>query len=338
MLRRTITTVILFALAILLIITAWPVFFSLQRSSGVAQLVAFRGPTILVAIIVAFLVTLIALSRRGFDGHAKVFVALLVLFAVANAGILFTRGFGDTTFAARGKSDLTVMAWNTLGGKPGAQVISDLAVRSNADIISLPETSKTTADAVATLMTAAGHPMTAHSIELNKPFIARSTSVLISTALGSYTIDTKMGSTRPLPTVILRPAVPTSPVIVAVHAIAPSSVADTVKWESDLNWLNGICTSNNVVMAGDFNATVDHLLDIGAQAGSVLGNCKDAGLDSKNAAVGSWPTSLPALLGTPIDHVMYTNNWRVSGMQIVQNLDTAGSDHRPIIVQLAHAA
>lgn len=338
MIRRIVTTVILFALAVLLFIVAWPVFFTLERTFGVAQVLAFRGGSIAVAIILALLVFLVAVSRRGFDRHAKVFVALLVIFAIANAGILFTRGFGETTFAAKGKSDLTVMAWNTLGGTPGAQTIADLAVKSQADIVALPETSKATADAVAALMTAAGHPMTPYSIELDKPFIARSTSVLVSTKLGGYTIDSKVGSTSPLPTVVLRPVVPTAPVIVAVHAVAPNTTADTVKWASDLNWLNGACSSTNVVMAGDFNATIDHLLDVGAQPGAVLGSCTDAGLESKNAAVGSWPTSLPALLGTPIDHVMYTANWRVSGMQVIENLDTVGSDHRPIIAQLTRVS
>ena len=87
-------------------------------------------------------------------------------------------------------------------------------------------------------------------------------------------------------------------------------------------------------MAGDFNSTLDHLAGFATGSGNTLGNCTDAALQSKNAAVGTWPTSIPALLGSPIDHVMVTDNWRVTGMRVVQDRDAAGSDHRPIVVQL----
>ncbi|MCU1583401.1 MAG: endonuclease/exonuclease/phosphatase family protein, partial [Microbacteriaceae bacterium] len=102
----------------------------------------------------------------------------------------------------------------------------------------------------------------------------------------------------------------------------------------DLAWLNTICESKNVIVAGDFNSTLDHLAGLGADASHTLGNCTDAALKTGNAAVGTWPTAIPALLGAPIDHVMVTDDWRVTGMRVVQNLDTAGCDHRPIVVQL----
>ena len=56
-----------------------------------------------------------------------------------------------------------------------------------------------------------------------------------------------------------------------------------------------------------------------------------------NAAVGTWPTMLPALIGAPIDHVLATPNWRVSGMRVIASHDGYGSDHRPILVQLSPA-
>jgi endonuclease/exonuclease/phosphatase family metal-dependent hydrolase len=68
-----------------------------------------------------------------------------------------------------------------------------------------------------------------------------------------------------------------------------------------------------------------------------LGECSVGGACSGFAAVGSWASSLPALIGTPIDHVMTTSNWRVTGMRVIQKEDTAGSDHRPIVAQLQHA-
>jgi len=73
---------------------------------------------------------------------------------------------------------------------------------------------------------------------------------------------------------------------------------------------------------------------LASSADTTLGACADAGLASGNGAVGTWPTTLPALAGSPIDHVMATVNWRVTGMRVVQDLDTGGSDHRPVVVQL----
>ncbi len=84
-------------------------------------------------------------------------------------------------------------------------------------------------------------------------------------------------------------------------------------------------------MAGDFNATLDHFARFSV-GGAHFGECRDAAALTGNAAVGTWPTDLPALLGTPIDHVLSTPNWRVSGARV---LDAPGSDHRALLAQLS---
>ena len=63
----------------------------------------------------------------------------------------------------------------------------------------------------------------------------------------------------------------------------------------------------------------------------------DAASATDNAAVGTWPTALPALLGAPIDRVLATENWRVTGMRVIQSHDSHGSDHRPVLAQLTPA-
>ena len=45
-----------------------------------------------------------------------------------------------------------------------------------------------------------------------------------------------------------------------------------------------------------------------------------------------------ALLGAPIDHVMATPDWTVTGSVVMRTLDGSGSDHRPIVVQLERTA
>lgn len=83
--------------------------------------------------------------------------------------------------------------------------IATLGIHSGADIVSLPETTKTTADAVAALMTSAGLP------------------------------------------------------------------SEFAYWESDLHWLARTCGASDTIMTGDFNATLDHLVGLGAAGGQSLG-------------------------------------------------------------------
>lgn len=109
------------------------------------------------------------------------------------------------------------------------------------------------------------------------------------------------------------------------------------EWRSDLQWLADQCASDNVILAGDFNATLDHMTGMGVDGGT-LGRCHDTASESGNGGVGTWPTDAPALLGAPIDHVMATPDWTVSGSVVMRSLDGSGSDHRPIVVQLERTA
>jgi endonuclease/exonuclease/phosphatase (EEP) superfamily protein YafD len=63
-----------------------------------------------------------------------------------------------------------------------------------------------------------------------------------------------------------------------------------------------------------------------------MGYCYDAAARTGNGAAGTWPSSIPELLGSPIDHVLATSNWRISGSAVIDK--TEGSDHRPLVVQL----
>ena len=161
--------------------------------------------------------------------------------------------------------------------------------------------------------------------------------MLVSTALGEYVQDAAAGSTGQLPSIVAKPVSGTGPTLIAVHPVAPIP-GELATWNSDLDWLASACRGENVIMAGDFNSTLDHYSRLPHDSGTTIGDCTDAGTLSGNAAVGTWPASLPPLLGTPIDHVMLTDNWRVSGMRVVESLDGAGSDHRPVLVQLSVAS
>lgn len=342
MLTRFVFALVIVAIATTLLICAWPQLLGLENTWIFAQIVSLRGLAAVVALACAFVVAVVSVASRGFRAFGTSVAVLLLIFAIVNAGILLNRGIGLTPVQNATTDSVSILSWNTQGAKPGATVIANLAVTSNADVISLPETTEDVGVDVATAMRAAGRPMWVHTIAYDLDFHARSTTLLISPRLGDYHVVSggqshSTGNTMVLPTVVARPSSGTGPTIVSVHAVSPTS-GEMANWRMDLKWLAGQCSDQNVIMAGDFNATLDHLWGLGSNPATTLGNCTDAATRAGYGGVGTWPTTLPPLLGTPIDHVMATPNWKVDGMRVIDSHDTAGTMHRPILVRLSPAA
>ena len=337
MFRRLLAALLLIVFAAAVLVLSWPQLFSLHRVAGIAQLTSFRGAATIGAAALLVVLLVLATASRRFRRLGLCLSALALVFILLNAAVLASRGFGGSALPARAATDLTVVAWNTLGGAPGPDAIATLAIDFDADIVALPETTEATAKAVAERMTAAGLPMVSHTVAHGHISPSRSTSVLISTTLGGYHLDEAAGSTSTLPSLVMVPDSGTGPTIVAAHPVAPLP-SELQNWNRDLRWLAGACPSGNVILAGDFNATLDHLAGLGTTLGTTVGACTDAALRAHSAAVGTWPTGVPALLGAPIDHVMTTKNWKVVGMRVIENLDAAGSDHRPIVARLRSAS
>ena len=93
---------------------------------------------------------------------------------------------------------------------------------------------------------------------------------------------------------------------------------------------------SDVVVAGDLNSTLDHWSRFGSDVG--LASCHDAARAVGAAALGTWPTRMPSVLGSPIDHVLATDAWEVVGFRVIDAEDGSGSDHRPVVAQLRPAA
>ncbi|WP_213813842.1 endonuclease/exonuclease/phosphatase family protein [Glaciihabitans sp. dw_435] len=334
MIRRVLTAVILVVVAVILLVIAWPQLFHAEWLPLIVQVVSLRAVCVAIAIALLVLLAVVAAVFRRSRRFVSSVAILIVVFCVISLAVLSTRGFGGETFAAKTPTDLTVVSWNTLGDAPGAGAIATLALAEKADIITLPETSRAMGVEVATLMGKGGRPMWAYTNSFDEISKSRSTTLLISAALGTYTVQEDRGNTSVLPTVIATPDSGAGPTIIAVHPVAPQ-LAELSHWRSDLTWLASQCDGANTIMAGDFNSTVDHYGRLTSGAGKNFGQCADGAVAMKSAAIGTWPTKLPPLLGTPIDHVMATKNWTFTGMRVVQNLDDSGSDHRPIVAQLS---
>ncbi|MEV7693374.1 endonuclease/exonuclease/phosphatase family protein [Microbacterium sp. NPDC089189] len=317
-------------------ILTWPDFFRLEQAFPLAQIISFRLLVLAgfaVLMVVALLMAAARPVRRFFLGLAVLSLAAVV----ANGAIVVQRGTGADALPEKTESSVRVMTWNTAGDATSAATIAQTAVALGADIVTLPETTIETGAEVAVAMRDLGQPMWAHHTEYGTDgWAADSTTILISPELGTYSViaSSQDGSsnTSTVPSAVAMPTSGEGPIVVAAHAVAPrqSAMGD---WRHDLQWLADQCSAGNVIMAGDFNATLDHMRRLGTDGGD-LGICRDAAATTGNGSVGTWPTDIPALAGAPIDHVLASPEWTATGSVVLRALDDAGGDHRPLVVQL----
>jgi endonuclease/exonuclease/phosphatase (EEP) superfamily protein YafD len=328
---------VLFAIASAVL--TWPAFFRVERTFPVTQVIAFR--TVVVGVFgVLMLVFLLFAVIRPLRRLLLPLALVSALALAVNVFVVVDRGIGAATLPEKTADSIRVMSWNTAGDATSAQTVAQTAVAMSADVVSLPETTIETGEQVAIAMRELGQPMWAYHTEYGTDgWAADSTTLLISPGLGDYAViessEDGSSNTSTVPSVVAMPTSGDGPIIVAAHAVAPRQDA-MAGWRHDLRWLADQCAEDDVIMAGDFNATIDHMSRLGT-AGGDLGRCRDAALATDNGAVGTWPTSLPALVGAPVDHVMAGSAWTPTGSVVLSSLDGSGGDHRPLVVQLEPA-
>ena len=318
----------------LLVLCLWPQLFGLSRTIPFAFLVVSHGTSAAIALICVVFVWILGLFGRKSKRVRRITRSLalwLLVFAVASAGLVFQRGWSASTATVAARH-ITVFSWNTMGAKATPAVIAKLALAAHANVVSLPETNFGAGTKVAQIMGAAGSPMTMLHTQFDPTYKAHSTVLLISTALGAYHLDTSLGTTSASPSLVA--VAPGAPTIVAAHAAAPELNAIDA-WRKDLVWLVGRCSRPNVIMAGDFNASIDNVSGLGP---APMGNCGDAAFKLHASSIGTWPSSLPTWLGTAIDHVFYSAEWVPTAFSVITNEPSSVSDHRPITATLVPVA
>ena len=117
--------------------------------------------------------------------------------------------------------------------------------------------------------------------------------------------------------------------ILAVHVPAPTGPDDTRRWRDDMRALPSTGPTGQLrVLAGDFNATLDH-----GELRRLLGRgYRDAAEQAGSGLRATWPTDrspLPALV--TIDHVLADRRVRVASARTVA---IPGSDHRGVLAEL----
>lgn len=371
MIRRLVALVLVLAVAGALFVLLWPSVVGWQREIVVAQAVAFRTGGAVVAAGLIVVLLLLGLVVRGLRPLTSSFAVLLLVFGAVSAGIGASRGLGRETTPEGSAAEITVLAWNTRGGAPGVDAIAQLALDEGAEVVSLPETDAETAAGVVAALAAGGRTFWAHTSSYDDVPGSPPTTLLVDQAVGEYRVDLAEDGTEPrltpfAPSVVAVPVSGTGPTLVAAHTASPVP-QNMDDWRAGLEAVAATCSPPeapeasdapatdgaavdaaapdappaeaplvDVVVAGDLNATLDHMTGLGTGRGA-LGDCRDAAVATTNGAVGTWPTAVPALLGAPIDHVMATRQWSTSAFRVVSGLDDLGTDHRPVVAQLVPA-
>ncbi len=306
----------------LAVLAAWPQAFGLAGAPLVAQAIALRGPMAVAALLGAVLaVAARAVARRGGLGRLRTVATSVAVWClvVAAAHLMVLALRGTAGFGAQipspAPADLTVvLAFNTQG-QVSARQIADLVAARGADVVALPETSPDTAERTASLLAEQGHDYQVLAEVLsggNNP----ATAMLVSRSMGRYEV-TERG---PAATFV---ASGTGPPLTVVHTRAPVDLG-LGGWSASTSAAVAACPARpGGIVAGDFNATVDH------PAFGELGGCVDAATIAGRAGVATWPSFTPRWFGAPIDHVLVDpRSWTVVRAAVLDG--PGGSDHRPL--------
>ncbi|MEJ8278950.1 endonuclease/exonuclease/phosphatase family protein [Pseudonocardia spirodelae] len=289
----------------------------LDAHSPFAQLIAFRPVLVgalAVLVVVGLLVTVFA--RRFWPVPL-----VLALVAVAGAGMVAPRTVATTTPAAGGAT-LKVLALNVYEGEADADSLAALIAAEKPDIVSIPESGGRYKQQLEPLLTPLGYRLEA-SVSPRRDDVTGNT-VAISERLGD--VRTDVGEDTRFPYMEATGGGLGDLRFVAFHSVAPTPRA-VGQWREDLGQLPRWCTgSTPAVVAGDFNASLDHSVFREATAG-----CGDAGAQTGNGLTGTWPTWAPEWLGPQIDHVLFTGG--ISAESFAVHL-VPGTDHRALVTTL----
>lgn len=366
--RRAIGWAVVALIGVLSLLILFPDFLGFASDSArlsvvypFAQLIALRSGLVvgfgLMALVTGASALIRILRREG--GRRTTAVALILLIAaVGHAWVLCSRGLGNDESApaaiapagsisadpADWDGGLTTFSFNTHYSEAYKVELAVAIRRAAADVVVLPETSAEYGQAIADLLAQDGLRYTVFSAGDQKDD-ADPTTVLVSAVIGDYE-QAQAPAGAGHGTVLLRPAGEAElnghrrPTILGVHTHAPVP-GSMEEWLASVEVVVGQCRGAGsdgagqgpepgLVIAGDFNATLDHapMKD--------LGGCADAALETGIGGVSTWPTSShTTLLGSPIDHVLADSaTWSARSASV---LALSGSDHRALVVELSAA-
>lgn len=302
-------------------LTLDPAVVGLSTYTPVAHLVALRGALALGLVLVAAALGMCALlvRHRGEDRPTRLTLVcgVLTLVATLHVGVLVSRGPSASAALPddKGPGEIDVLALNTYGAVDGAAAIAKVLAEHRADVVVLSEIR------LGSALQVAGDDYAVH-LGIGRAGRSAPTALLVAGSMGEYEpID---GPELEYGLVGAAPVSGDGPTLYAVHVASPVGRRMQL-WRDELELVMGLCAeTTNVIIAGDYNATVDH-------APLRETSCVDGSVGS--GGVGTWPAGLPAALGTPIDHVFTDpGSWTPIASAVITLPET---DHRGVLVRLS---
>lgn len=286
-------------------------------------------------IVAARKIVLLALTALGigwvawtaFRGHAAEIITATCVTALLTGSCVVSvsaaRPVSPTEITAKKTGELRVLSWNTNQDATSATAIAQLVRSVQPDIIVLPEYFGVIAAKVSVVL-----PSGQYSKALS--WDSAASSVWVKKTLGTYLVDTS--GVPAWAGLQIRPVQPNEgrPTVVIAH-LQHAGLASTALWNEHLGWVARACSGPNVIAVGDFNSTEQNIPAHG------LGSCSDVATALGRTSTATWPTSLPPGFGAQIDRVMAGSAWHPIRFDVIGDEDGAGSDHRPILVDLAPA-
>ncbi len=238
-------------------------------------------------------------------------VAVVALVAgVALVGYVLPRGVQFSDPAAVGSGNgLTVMSVNVLVGTADPATVMRIAREHDVDVLSLQESrpdwlARLDADGAAARFPHRSAAPIDVALLSRRPLRPTGQPAEGDLTIGSTTVR-----------------------VTAVHPLPPVSTERWRDWHDELNALPGTGGATRRILAGDFNATLDH-----PELRGVLGRGYQ---DAADAVGDGWRTTWPAGRRFPpeitIDHVLADKRIGVAAYSVRK---VPGSDHRAIVARL----
>jgi endonuclease/exonuclease/phosphatase (EEP) superfamily protein YafD len=298
-----------------------PDLLGLDTRTPFAQLAAFRQWELAAGLaVLAVLLVLVRFARRARPFLVPTAVGTLAVLLVGGAMVL-PRVVADPQPTTG--TPLTVLSFNVYEGRADVAALAAAIAERRPDLVSLPEAGPRFAAKLEPLVAPLGYRLRTsvdHGLDVN------SVTALVSDRLGD--VQFRVGEdTEDFPYLEATGGGLGPLRFVAFHAASPVP-RHVDSWRYDLGLLPRWCAAGTpAIVAGDFNATLDHSALRAGMAG-----CSDAA-DQRGA--GLRPTWSPTLrtrwVGPQIDHVIATSGIAAETFEV---LALPGSDHLPIISTL----
>jgi endonuclease/exonuclease/phosphatase (EEP) superfamily protein YafD len=285
------------------------------------QLVAFRQWELVADTgLLAVLLVLIRFARRARPFLVPSAAGVLVVVLVG-ASIVLPRMISNPVPTTG--TPLTVLSFNTFKGGADPAALAAIIAARRPDLVSLPEAGPRFAAKLAPLVEPLGYRIQSSRSSGSD---VSSVTALVSDRLGDVAV--RNGSdAKDFPYLEVTGGGLGQLHFVAFHAASP--VPQHVQsWTQDLALLPQWCTgATPAIVAGDFNATLDHSALRTGMAG-----CSDAAAQRGDGLDPTWgPSGRHRFFGPQIDHVISTSGIEASSFEV---LDLPGSDHLPILSTL----